>query len=64
MMKSPSCMTVLLQVKPHPNLEVEAWTDLASIYTKLGLQMDSNSCLEIAKSIGYFSQKTWHTKGE
>ncbi|ONK59903.1 uncharacterized protein A4U43_C08F12140 [Asparagus officinalis] len=51
------------KVKTHGSLEVEAWTNLASIYSKARLHKDSTSCLDIAKSIGYFSPKTWNAKG-
>lgn len=54
----------LSQVKSNRNLEAEAWIDLASIYAKVGLRVDSNSCLDIAKSLGHFSPKFWHAKGQ
>jgi hypothetical protein len=52
------------QVKSLHKLEMEAWLDLASIYTKLESWHDSNICLDKAESINSFSSKCWHVKGE
>lgn len=53
-----------LQVKSLQNLEMEAWLDLASIYTKLESWHDSNVCLDKAKSISSFSPKCCHVRGK
>lgn len=50
-------------INQHKTLEMESWVDLATIYTKLELYMDSDSCLDIAKSVEYFNATTWHTFG-
>nr|ABF94492.1 TPR Domain containing protein, expressed [Oryza sativa Japonica Group] len=51
------------KVKSLQNLEMEAWLDLASIYTKLESWHDSNVCLDKAKSISSFSPKCCHVRG-
>uniref|UniRef100_A0ACD5TVN3 Uncharacterized protein n=1 Tax=Avena sativa TaxID=4498 RepID=A0ACD5TVN3_AVESA len=51
------------KVKSLHKLEMEAWLDLASIYTKLEAWHDSNICLEKAKSINSFYPKCWHVEG-
>lgn len=51
------------KVKSLHKLEMEAWLDLASIYTKLESWHDSNICLDKAESINSFSSKCWHVKG-
>lgn len=51
------------KVKSLHELEMEAWLDLASIYTKLEAWNDSNICLDKAKSIDFLSPKCWHVKG-
>lgn len=52
------------EVKRSQNMEMEAWLDLTSIYTKRGSWTDANICLDKAKSIGYFSPKSWHITGK
>lgn len=56
-------LTPYEKVKSIHKLEMEAWLDLASIYTKLEAWHDSNLCLHKAKSINFFSTKCWHVKG-
>uniref|UniRef100_A0A0E0KA60 Uncharacterized protein n=1 Tax=Oryza punctata TaxID=4537 RepID=A0A0E0KA60_ORYPU len=51
------------KVKSLQNLEMEAWLDLATIYTKLEAWHDSNVCLDKAKSIIFFSPKCCHVRG-
>ncbi|KAM0823075.1 hypothetical protein ACQ4PT_071114 [Festuca glaucescens] len=51
------------KVKSLHKLEMEAWLDLASIYTKLESWHDSNICLYKAESINSFNSKCWHVKG-
>ncbi|PQP93439.1 protein NPGR1 [Prunus yedoensis var. nudiflora] len=43
------------------NLEKEAWRDLATIYTKLGLWTDAEICVNKAKLIEFYSAHSWHT---
>ncbi|KAI5354332.1 hypothetical protein L3X38_007227 [Prunus dulcis] len=45
------------------NLEKEAWRDLATIYTKLGLWTDAEICVNKAKLIEFYSAHSWHTTG-
>ncbi|XP_022772242.1 protein NPGR1-like [Durio zibethinus] len=45
------------------NMEMAAWQDLASIYTKLGSWLDAEICLNKAKSVEFYSPKSWHTTG-
>ncbi|XP_072973728.1 protein NPGR1 [Typha angustifolia] len=51
------------EVKEGRNLEMEVWLELATIYMKHRSWADSNICLEKAKSINFFSQKSWHVTG-
>ncbi|XP_010272759.1 PREDICTED: uncharacterized protein LOC104608456 [Nelumbo nucifera] len=44
-------------------IEIEAWQDLAEIYTKFGSWPDAEICLDKAKSIGIFSPRSWHATG-
>ncbi|XP_021283986.1 protein NPGR1 [Herrania umbratica] len=45
------------------NMEMAAWKDLATIYTKFGSWADAEICLNKAKSIEFYSPKSWHTTG-
>ncbi|XP_062097089.1 protein NPGR1 [Humulus lupulus] len=44
-------------------LETEAWQDLATIYTNLGLWSDAKICVDKAKLIEFYSPSSWHTTG-
>ncbi|XP_059461622.1 protein NPGR1 [Corylus avellana] len=44
-------------------LEMTAWQDLASIYTELGSWLDAELCVGKAKSIEFYSCRSWHTTG-
>ncbi|RCU61486.1 hypothetical protein SETIT_J005800v2 [Setaria italica] len=56
--KSTTCS----EVKSLQKLEMDAWLDLASIYTKLEAWHDSNICLDKARSIDFFYPKYWHVR--
>ncbi|KAJ7966527.1 Tetratricopeptide repeat protein 7A [Quillaja saponaria] len=45
------------------NLEIAAWQDLATIYAKLGSWSDAETCVKKAKSIEFFSPRSWHATG-
>ncbi|KAJ4962269.1 hypothetical protein NE237_022208 [Protea cynaroides] len=51
------------EVATETNLEMEAWQDLAELYTKLGSWHDAEICVDKAKSIGFYSPKSWHATG-
>lgn len=53
----------LLQFLPGRRLEIEAWNDLAKIYTKLESLHDAEICLSKAKCIEFYSSRTWHQTG-
>jgi hypothetical protein len=53
----------LLQALAERKLEMTAWQDLASIYTKLGSWPDAEICMDKAKSIEFYSPRSWHTTG-
>ncbi|PUZ42338.1 hypothetical protein GQ55_9G575000 [Panicum hallii var. hallii] len=57
--KSTTCK----EVKSLQRLEMDAWLDLASIYTKLEAWHDSNICLDKAISLDFFYPKCWHVRG-
>ncbi|MFQ6628711.1 hypothetical protein Gotur_007800 [Gossypium turneri] len=44
-------------------LELAAWQDLATVYTKFGSWLDAEICVKKAKSIELYSPKSWHTSG-
>ncbi|MBA0828052.1 hypothetical protein Goarm_012776 [Gossypium armourianum] len=44
-------------------LELAAWQDLATVYTKFGSWLDAEICVNKAKSIELYSPKSWHTSG-
>ncbi|KAK9129692.1 hypothetical protein Sjap_010179 [Stephania japonica] len=46
------------------DLELEAWLDLANIYTDIGSSLNAETCIEKAKSILFYSPMTWHAKGK
>ncbi|XP_057974954.1 protein NPGR1 [Malania oleifera] len=45
------------------NLTVEAWQDLSNIYTKLESWRNAESCVDKAKSIQFYSPRSWHCTG-
>ncbi|MBA0691733.1 hypothetical protein Goari_009345, partial [Gossypium aridum] len=45
------------------NMEMAAWQDLATVYTKFGSWPDAEICLNKAKAIDFYSPKSWHTTG-
>ncbi|KAF8376738.1 hypothetical protein HHK36_009770 [Tetracentron sinense] len=51
------------EVLAEINFEMEAWQDLANIYKKLGSWPDAEICVNKAKSIGFYSPKSWHATG-
>ncbi|XP_050212867.1 protein NPGR1 [Mercurialis annua] len=51
------------EAKAKRNLEIAAWQDLASIYTKLGLWTDAKICLDKAKLMDIHSPRSWHSTG-
>lgn len=44
-------------------LEMEAWLDLANIYTKLDSLSDAEICVEKAKSKEFYYPRSWHSTG-
>ncbi|CAN6301897.1 unnamed protein product [Urochloa humidicola] len=57
--KSTTCK----EVQSLQKLEMDAWLDLASIYSKLEAWHDSNICLDKAIFIDFFYPKCWHIRG-
>ncbi|XP_042509518.1 protein NPGR1 isoform X2 [Macadamia integrifolia] len=51
------------EVVTETYLEMEAWQDLADIYRKYGSWHDVEICVDKAKSIGFYSPKSWHISG-
>ncbi|MCL7027882.1 hypothetical protein MKW94_003749 [Papaver nudicaule] len=51
------------QVMADANLEVEAWQDLANIYTKYESWPNAEICANKSKSIKFYSPKSWHATG-
>ncbi|XP_077233826.1 no pollen germination related 1 [Tasmannia lanceolata] len=45
------------------SLEMQAWQDLSTIYTKLGSWPNAKLCLDKANPTGFYSPKTWHATG-
>ncbi|KAE8683322.1 GPN-loop GTPase 2-like isoform X1 [Hibiscus syriacus] len=44
-------------------IEMAAWQDLATIYTKVDSWRDAEICVNKAKSVDLYSPKSWHTSG-
>ncbi|RDX60187.1 Protein NPGR1, partial [Mucuna pruriens] len=44
-------------------LEMEAWQDLATIYTDVGSLLDAKACVDKAQVIEFFSPGSWHITG-
>ncbi|TKY74972.1 Tetratricopeptide repeat protein 7A [Spatholobus suberectus] len=44
-------------------LEMEAWQDLATIYTDVGSLLDAKACVDKAQLIEFFSPRSWHITG-
>ena len=42
---------------------MEAWQDLATIYTELGALLDANTCVDKAQFIEFFNPRSWHVTG-
>ncbi|OMO64486.1 Tetratricopeptide-like helical [Corchorus capsularis] len=55
--------TNFVHEKSEKNMEMAAWQDLATIYTKFGSWADAEVCVNKAKSIAFYSPKSWHTTG-
>lgn len=51
------------EVVSNRNLEIEAWQDLASIYTKLELWQDAEFCVDKVKLMQFYSPRNWHATG-
>ncbi|KAA8537853.1 hypothetical protein F0562_027567 [Nyssa sinensis] len=51
------------EVLAEKRLEMEAWEDLAEIYTNLESWPDAEICVDKAKSIKFYSPRSWHTTG-
>lgn len=45
------------------HLEMEAWQDLANLYTRLESWGDADICVKKAKSIDFYSPQSWHSAG-
>ncbi|XP_051123555.1 protein NPGR1 [Andrographis paniculata] len=44
-------------------LELEAWLDLAGLYSNHGLWIDVDICIQKAKAVEYYSPRVWHATG-
>ncbi|GKV10360.1 hypothetical protein SLEP1_g21736 [Rubroshorea leprosula] len=44
-------------------MEAAAWQDLATIYGRFGSWSDAEICVKKAKSIEFYSPRSWHTTG-
>ncbi|KAG5065333.1 hypothetical protein AAZX31_04G044800 [Glycine max] len=44
-------------------LEMEAWQDLATIYTDVDSLLDAKTCVDKAQLIEFFSPRSWHITG-
>lgn len=45
------------------HLEMEAWQDLANLYTRLESWADAEACVKKAKSVDFHSPQSWHAAG-
>ncbi|XP_059279437.1 protein NPGR1 [Lycium ferocissimum] len=51
------------EVTSQRRLEVEAWLDLAGLYTDLESWRDAELCINRAKAIRFFCPRRWHATG-
>ncbi|CAN4122557.1 unnamed protein product [Withania somnifera] len=51
------------EVTSPRRLEVEAWLDLAGLYTNLESWRDAETCINRAKAIQFFCPRNWHATG-
>ncbi|CAN4092153.1 unnamed protein product [Withania somnifera] len=51
------------EVTSQRRLEVEAWLDLAGLYTDLESWHDAETCINRAKAIQFFCPRNWHATG-
>ncbi|KAF8024628.1 hypothetical protein BT93_F1717 [Corymbia citriodora subsp. variegata] len=54
---------VTSEAQEERNLEISVWQDLALLYAKLGSWADAKTCLDKAKSVHFYSPRSWHTTG-
>ncbi|KAL3734928.1 hypothetical protein ACJRO7_024147 [Eucalyptus globulus] len=54
---------VTSEAQDDRNLEISVWQDLALLYARLGSWADAETCLGKAKSIHFYSPRSWHTTG-
>ncbi|WJX09532.1 hypothetical protein P8452_00353 [Trifolium repens] len=45
-------------------LEIEAWQDLATIYTDLNSFLNAKACVDKAQLLEFFSPRSWHVTGK
>lgn len=43
---------------------MEAWQDLATIYTDVDSLLDAKTCVDKAQLIEFFSPRSWHITGK
>lgn len=43
---------------------MEAWQDLATIYTDVGSLLDAKACVDKALLAEFFSSRSWHITGK
>ncbi|KAH6822117.1 no pollen germination related 1 [Perilla frutescens var. hirtella] len=51
------------EVEAERRLELEAWLDLAGLYSNHELWLDSDICLKKAKATKFYSARGWHETG-
>jgi hypothetical protein len=52
-----------LQALTARKLEIEAWQDLATIYTDLNSFLNAKACVDKAQLLEFFSPRSWHVTG-
>ncbi|KAL1540323.1 protein NPGR1 isoform X1 [Salvia divinorum] len=51
------------KVEAETSLELDAWLDLARLYSSHELWLDSDICIRKAKATKFYSARTWHETG-
>ncbi|XP_057430312.1 protein NPGR1-like isoform X2 [Lotus japonicus] len=51
------------EILTERKFEMEAWTDLATIYADIGSFLDAKACVDKAQLIDFFSPRSWHITG-
>uniref|UniRef100_A0A7N0UVW4 Uncharacterized protein n=1 Tax=Kalanchoe fedtschenkoi TaxID=63787 RepID=A0A7N0UVW4_KALFE len=61
--KKPQDNMFNFELEAEKKLELKAWQDLAGIYTEMKSWINAKICADQAKSIDFYSPRSWHAMG-